>query len=152
MLKDMRIEVNGKKSVKYNSRSIFNATKDLKKWLSTTPSTLLTRNELHCMNIFIASVSKKRGRVLSPDELRNWIAHRDFLFRDSYVIFNLNNGTTKRKILTQKDIKSIMEDNLQLCTIVIFLNYIFLWCATHILNKMSLVDIKTSLGLSYMPP
>jgi hypothetical protein len=142
----------GCKTPRKNTRNISKATDELEKWVNGAPSALLTRSEIKCLKTFVDSVRRKKGDPISAKELRNWIAHRDFMLVNNVVIFNLSNGLKKRKSFNQKQIEIMMEVTQKLCDIVLFSNMIFYWCASYLLKGIDLAEIASQANLSYIPP
>jgi len=123
------------------SGSIKWAKDGLQKVIHSKADNILDQDERECFQSFLDSIKEEKESPLAPDNLRNWIAHRDFLLTDDGFLFNLNNGARNALHYSYAELRGIRDVTLDLCRIVIYLNFMFDWAASHILNNVTLDEI-----------
>ncbi len=79
--------------------SIRHAVDNLRKWIRSTSSRVLGKDERKALRELVASFKSAAPNQINLDDLRNWVAHRDFLVREDNVVLHFHRQRRNRKPL-----------------------------------------------------
>jgi hypothetical protein len=120
----MRSQVHPHKG-RYIANSIGYAIDEIQKWTDKKADNVLDREEIESFRDLLHSITSDEDFPVSPDSLRNWIAHRDFVIEENRITFNLNDGKEKRLQFYWNAIDQMRDTTFRLSFLLLYLNSMF---------------------------
>jgi len=110
-------------------RSICYAIDNLRKWIRSSSSRVLPSTERQALQELIGSLKSTARDQINLDDLRNWVAHRDFLIRRNDVVLHFHRRKGKRTalrlVVPRKQVTVMRRELLGLISLMMAFKWMF---------------------------
>jgi hypothetical protein len=118
----------------------------MRKWMRDFSGPVLSEKGREDFSDLLKFLEPRDDAQLSPDNLRNWLAHRDFVLTEDSVIYNFHPSPGKRFTLPKTSIHSLRLEYLEITALLLCLNTMFTSLIHHQLgippSKTSVFEFK----------
>ncbi len=94
--------------------SVGYAIRNLRKWIESTDSRVLGEKARDALDTLVASFKSEDSDHVALEDMRNWVAHRDFRLEEKHVVLELHPAPGRRLSVSRREITLMRRQLLSL--------------------------------------